>query len=119
MSLTTIVAAATSALAPLLYRSCSVTKPTLTISTETWGSAVVCDCMYEESSPSQQGVLAYQDAAGYGYDVWIKPSVTFADGSAISGGAKITSDGMEFVVIEAAKVGAPGPLRRLRVRRVA
>lgn len=108
------VTAATSALTALLYRSCQRQVPTQSTSSESWatsGSAFVC--MYEESSPQQQGTLDYSGGAGYGYDVWVKPTQT------LNAGDRIVVDAMTFKVLEAAKVGAPGPLRRLRTQRIA
>lgn len=107
------VTAATGALTALLYRSCQRQIPTQTTSAETWansGTAFVC--MYEESSPAQQGTLDYGAGAGYGYDVWIKPDQT------VTAGDRIVVDSMTFKVLEASSVGAPGPLRRLRTQRV-
>lgn len=109
-SLTT---AATGALTALLYRSCQRQVPTQSVSAETWansGTAFVC--MYEESSPAQQGTLDYGAGAGYGYDVWTLPTQT------VSAGDRIVVDSMTFKVLEAAAVGAPGPLKRLRTQRI-
>ena len=113
MGLAALTTIATSALSSLLYKSCQLQVVTQTVSGETWantGSPVVC--MYEESSPSVQGTLGYEAGGGYGYDVWLLPS------QAITSKNRIVVDGMTFQVQEAATVGAPGPLKRVRTRRV-
>jgi hypothetical protein len=110
-SLTT---AATGALSALLYRSCQRQVPTQSTSAETWAnSGSAFSCNYEESSPSAQGALDYAAGAGYGYDVWTLPSQT------VNAGDRIVVDSMTFKVLEAAAVGAPGPLKRLRTQRIA
>lgn len=113
MSIGSIATAATSALTPLLYRSCQRRVPTLTVSSETWAnSGVTFACAYEETSPSAQGTLDYSAGAGYGYDVWMAPSQT------INAGDQIVVDGITLKVLEAATPGAPGPLKRVRTQRV-
>ena len=112
--LASLTASATSALTSLLYRSCQRQTVTQTITEETWtdsGDAFVCN--YEESSPAQQGALDYAGGAGYGYDLWLLPTQT------VRAGDRLVVDGITFKVLEAATVGAPGPLRRLRTQRIA
>lgn len=114
MSIGITTAAATSALTALLYRSCQRQTVTQSTSAETWAnSGSAFSCMYEESSAATQGTLDYSAGAGYGYDVWMKPSQT------VNAGDRIICDSMTFKVLEAASVGAPGPLKRLRTQRIA
>lgn len=113
MTIADLTAAATIELTQLLYRSCQRQTVTQSISGESWansGSAFVCS--YEESSPAAQGAFAHEAGGGYGYDVWMLPD------QSIAAGDRIVVDSMTFSVLEASEEGAPGPLRRVRTRRV-
>ncbi|MCC6314215.1 MAG: hypothetical protein IT337_09370 [Thermomicrobiales bacterium] len=113
MSIGTIVTAMTADLTTLLYKSCQRKVPSLSTSDETWansGSAFAC--MYEETAPAAQGTLDYDAGAGYGFDVWMAPTQT------VNAGDRIVVDGITVKVLEAATVGAPGPLKRVRTQRL-
>lgn len=113
MSIAGLVANATAELTELLYRSCQRQTVTQTTSGETWAnSGAAFACMYEESSPAAQGALSYEAGGGFGYDVWTLPTQTILNSD------RIVVDGITLSVVEATPIGAPGPLRRVRTRRV-
>lgn len=113
MSIAALTASATTALSTLLYRSCQRQTVTQTTSGETWAnSGAAFACMYEESSPAAQGALSYEAGGGFGYDVWTLPT------QAVANSDRIVVDGITLTVLEATPIGAPGPLRRIRTRRV-
>lgn len=111
-----LVAAATAALAPMLYKDGQRQVPTLSASTgETWAnSGSPFKVLYEEASIYSQGQFDYQAPAGYAYDLWVLPSVTVNAGDRVV----VADDAITFKVVEAAPVASPGPLRRLRCNRV-
>lgn len=113
MSIAGLVTNATSELTELLYRSCQRQIVTQTTSAETWAdNGDAFSCMYEEASPSAQSAFAHEAGGGFGYDVWMLPTQTILNSD------RIVVDGITLQVVEATPIGAPGPLRRVRTRRV-